>query len=322
MQLQTILINYKTPEMTLKALTAFMREMGDRAGVSVTLVDNASRDGSVERLSEEIRLRGWEDRVFLVESERNGGFAYGVNFGVRNPPPGGRPDFIYLLNSDAFPDPGAVDVLLDFLTANPAIGIAGSYIYGDDGVPHVTAFRFPSLFGEFESTMKLGLLTRLLSHRRVSIEPMPAENTRVDWLAGASMMIRTEVFDEVGFFDETFFLYFEETDFCRRARLLGWDTWYLPSSRVVHIGSVSTGMKKLDEPMPRFWFDSRAHYLRKNHGRLYLALANLIWIGGSSIFRLRCFVQRKPDAGRPRMLRDFILSIFTPSADSDGARRD
>ena len=128
--------------------------------------------------------------------------------------------------------------------------------------------------------------------------------------------------DEVGFFDETFFLYFEETDFCRRARLLGWDTWYLPSSRVVHIGSVSTGMKKLDEPMPRFWFDSRAHYLRKNHGRLHLALANLIWIGGTSIFRLRCFVQRKPDAGRPRMLRDFILSIFTPSADSGGSRRD
>lgn len=322
MQLQTILINYKTPDMTLKSLAAFMREVGDRPGVAVTLVDNASQDGSVEQLAEEIRLRGWEDRVSLVESDHNGGFAYGVNLGVQNSPPGDRPDFIYLLNSDAFPDPGSVDVLLDFLIGNPEVGIAGSFIYGDDGVPHVTAFRFPSLWSEFEGSMKLGLLTRLLSQRRVSIEPMPTESTRVDWLAGASMMIRSEVFDEVGLFDDRFFLYFEETDFCHRARRSGWDTWYLPSSRVVHIGSVSTGMKKLDEPMPHFWFDSRAHYFRKNHGRFYLTWANLIWILGFSLYRLRCQVQRKPDSARPGMLRDFIRSIFKLSRNSTEGARD
>ncbi|MEE3328365.1 MAG: glycosyltransferase family 2 protein [Myxococcota bacterium] len=314
MQLQTILINYKTPEMTLESLAAFMREMGDRPGVFVTLVDNASHDGSVEKLSEEIRLRGWGDRVALVESERNGGFAYGVNVGVQNPPPAGRPDFIYLLNSDAFPDPRSIDVLLDFLTENPDIGIAGSYIYGSDGVPHVTAFRFPSLWSEFEGTMKLGLVSRVLSGRRVPIEPMPAENTRVDWLAGASMLIRVEVFEDVGIFDDAFFLYYEETDFCRRALNAGWETWYLPESRVVHIGSVSTGMKKLDRPMPQYWFDSRAHYLRKNHGLAYLALADLLWMVGFSIFRVRCVLQRKEDSGRPRMLRDFIRSIFSRSA--------
>lgn len=313
MQLQTILINYKTPEMTLKSLAAFMREMGDRPGVHVTLVDNASGDGSVEALSAEIRLQGWSDRVSLVESPRNGGFAYGVNVGFQNPPPAGRPDFVYLLNSDAFPDPQSVDVLLDFLVEHPEIGIAGSFIYGADGEPHVTAFRFPSVWSEFEGSMKLGVLTRLLSNRRVPIEPMPTENRRVDWLAGASMLIRSEVFEDIGIFDDTFFLYFEETDFCRRALSAGWETWYLPASRVVHIGSVSTGMKKLDEPMPQYWFDSRAHYLRKNHGLAYLAWADFLWVVGFSVFRLRCLVQGKTDSGRPRMLRDFIRSIFRRS---------
>lgn len=310
MQLQTILINYKTPDMTLESLEAFMREMGDRPGVFVTLVDNASGDGSVEKLSQEILRRGWDDRVSLVESERNGGFAYGVNVGVKAQPPSVRPDFIYLLNSDAFPDPKAVDVLLDFLTQNPEIGIAGSFIHGSEGDPHVTAFRFPSVWSEFEGATKLGPLSRLLSRRRVSIEPMPTENTRVDWLAGASMLIRSEVFEEVGLFDDTFFLYYEETDFCRRALNAGWETWYLPQSRVTHIGSVSTGMKNLDRPMPQYWFDSRAHYFRKNHGAGYLALANLLWVIGFSTFRIRSVIQSKPDQGRPGLLRDFIRAIF------------
>ena len=316
MQLQTILINYKTPEMTLRSLSAFMREMGDRPGVHVTLVDNASGDGSVEILSAEIRERGWSDRVSLVESPRNGGFAYGVNVGFQNPPPGAPPDFVYLLNSDAFPDPRSVDVLLDFLIGHPEIGIAGSFIYGSDGEPHVTAFRFPSLWSEFEGSMKLGLLTRLLSDRRVPIEPMPTEDRRVDWLAGASMMIRAQVFKEIGLFDDSFFLYYEETDFCRRALGAGWETWYLPASRVVHIGSVSTGMKKLDEPMPQYWFDSRSHYLRKNHGAFYLWAANLLWIVGFSVFRLRCVLQSKAETGRPRMLRDFVRSAFRGSKTS------
>jgi len=310
MQLQTILINYKTPDMTLESLEAFMKEMGDRPGVFVTLVDNASGDDSVEKMSQEILRRGWGDRVSLVESERNGGFAYGVNVGIEERPPFGRPDFIYLLNSDAFPGPKAVDVLLDFLIGNPEIGIAGSYIHGPEGDPHVTAFRFPSVWSEFESAMKLGLLSRLLSRRRVSIEPMPTESTRVDWLAGASMLIRSEVLEEVGPFDEGFFLYYEETDFCRRALNAGWETWYLPQSRVAHIGSVSTGMKDLDRRMPQYWFDSRAHYFRKNHGVGYLGLTNLVWVIGFSIFRIRSVVQRKSDQVRPGLLKDFIWTIF------------
>ena len=67
--------------------------------------------------------------------------------------------------------------------------------------------------------------------------------------------------EKIGLFDETFFLYFEETDLCRRSLLAGWPTYYVADTVVVHMGSATTGMKDKVRPMPRFWFDSRKHYL-------------------------------------------------------------
>ncbi len=81
---------------------------------------------------------------------------------------------------------------------------------------HATAFRFPSIASEFESAIRFGPVSRLLKSRRVPMEHVD-ETQPVDWLAGASLMMRRTVLDEIGLFDETFFLYFEETDLCRRA---------------------------------------------------------------------------------------------------------
>ena len=86
--------------------------------------------------------------------------------------------------------------------------------------------------------------------------PVPDQSGAVDWLAGASMMMRAEVLEQIGLFDEEYFLYFEETDLCRRAALAGWPTHYVVESRVTHIGSVSTGMKVWDR-IPEYWLDSR-----------------------------------------------------------------
>ena len=310
LRLHTILINYKTPDMTLDSLAAFMGEMGERKDFCVTLIDNDSQDGSCERLSSEVAQRGWSERVAVVQSGHNGGFAYGVNTGLharRDEPPA---DFVYLLNSDAFPEPGSVDVLLEFLNERGDVGIAGSYIHGPEGDPHVTAFRFPSIWGELEGAMRLGIVTRLLARFQVPIHPIPEEAARVDWLAGASMLIRRAVFEDIGEFDDTFFLYYEETDFCRRALDAGWETWYLPRSQVMHIGSVSTGMKNLKQRMPNFWFDSRSHYFRKNHGSLYLGAADLLWVVAYSSWRVRRALQRKPDVDNPGLLFDFVRASF------------
>jgi GT2 family glycosyltransferase len=195
--------------------------------------------------------------------------------------------------------------LVDFLEREPRAGIVGSYVHGVDGLPHQTAFRFPTHISELEQALRLGIASKVLQRWRVPL-PMPEKDTEVDWVAGASMMIRRRVFDDVGFFDERFFLYFEETDFCRRARERGWLTYYVKDSRVAHNGSVSTGMKNTARRMPKYWFDSRQHYFRKNHGSAYLTLSDLLFAVGFSLWRVRRRLQNKPDQDPPDMLADFL----------------
>ncbi len=306
-RLLTVLLNWRTADMTLQAAEAALAALQGVNGALV-IVDNDSGDGSFERLSAAVANRGWAtgpQAVRVLQSGRNGGFGAGNNHGIRAAlPDGSKPDYVYLLNSDAFPAPDAIRALLDHLEAHPATGFAGSYIHGPAGEPHQTAFRFPSVWSEFEGQIRFGPVSRLL-RRHIVARPIPAETTRVDWLAGASLMMRQSVLDQIGLFDETFFLYFEETDLCRRAALAGWPTDYVLESRVAHIGSASTGMKTWAR-IPQFWLDSRLHYFTKNHGRAYAALATLATLTGGALWRLRLLVQAKDRGDPPRYLRDLF----------------
>lgn len=304
-RLLTVILNWRTPAMTLQAAEAALRALEGIEGALV-IVDNDSGDGSFEAMAQAVAARGWDcgpQQVRVLQSGHNGGFGAGNNFGIRaGLPDGGRPDFVYILNSDAFPEAGAIRALLDHLAAHPETGFAGSYIHGPDGEPHRTAFRFPSVAGEFEAHLRLGLVSRLLA-RSIVAQPIPAETTRVDWLAGASLMMRQKVLDQIGLFDETFFLYFEETDLCRRAALAGWPTDYVLASQVTHIGSVSTGMKSWSR-IPGFWLDSRWHYFTKNHGTAYAVAATLAALSAGALWRLRLLIQDKDRGDPPRYLRD------------------
>ena len=297
----TVILNYRTAQMTLESAKCALREMEGIAG-EVVIVDNDSGDGSYETLTEAVRAAGWS-RVRVVQSGRNGGFGAGNNFGIRAGLSDGRePDYIYLLNSDAFPGTGAIRALIDAMEANPRIGFAGSYIHGADGEPHTTAFRHPSIWSEFESTARTGPVTRLLKKHVVSL-PISKTTCEVGWVAGASVLMRREALDEIGLFDERFFLYFEETDLLRRGRRAGWGTLYVPESSVTHIGSVSTGMKTWQR-MPGYWFDSRLHYFVKNHGPLYAGAATLAALAGGLISQSRRLLRHKPETDLPYFLRD------------------
>lgn len=312
MKLLTVILNYRTADMTLKALESALPELEPYPDARVAIVDNDSRDGSFERMARHVAERGLTPRVTVTAAERNGGFAYGNNVAIRPALAGDDPpDYVYLLNSDAFPERGAVKKLVDFLDDNPHAGIAGSYIHGVDGEYHQTAFRFPTLQSEFESTIGLGPVTRLLTRYVVAL-PKPTQTVQVDWLAGASMLIRRQVFEAIGLFDETFFLYYEETDFCRRAQLAGWPTYYVVDSSVAHIGSASTGMKDKTKPTPRYWFDSRRHYFMKNHGPAYLMASNVAYVVGGSLRRVRWKLQRRPEIDARGHLADFIRYSFAP----------
>lgn len=301
-----ILLNYKTADMTLKAATEAMRELDGIDG-ELLIVDNDSQDGSFEHLTAKAQENGWtrNGRVRVIASGHNGGFGAGNNFGIRHGlSSGAAPDFVYLLNSDAFVDPGAIAALIDFMLAHPQVGFAGSQLRGDDDAPHTTHFRFPSIAGEFEGAIKLGLVSRAFKDAVVPMAPTQVP-VKAGWVAGASMMIRSAALDDIGLFDETYFLYFEETDLCLRAARARWETWFVPQSTVVHIGSVSTGMKTWSRA-PRYWFDSRRHYFLKNHGRFYLAVASAARIAGSLLWRARRIVSPRPLGDPPRFLGDFV----------------
>ncbi|MCJ7874262.1 glycosyltransferase family 2 protein [Phaeobacter sp. J2-8] len=302
-RLLAVLLNFRTPDMCKRAAETAVAALDGLNG-ELVIVDNDSGDGSYEILRDYVRAQDWP-HVRVVASGHNGGFGAGNNVGIHaGLSNGSAPDFVYILNSDAFPEPDAIRVLRDWLIAHPMAGIAGSRIYGEDGAPHVTTFRFPSVAGEFEHAIRFGPVSRALRNSRVPME-IPDHAMPVNWLAGASMMMRREMLDRIGVFDETFFLYFEETDLCLRAARDGWDTWYLPQSRVMHIGSVSTGMRKWDR-IPQYWLDSRLYYFMKNHGRLYAALATLAHVGGGVLWRLRRVIQRKPHADPPHFLGDLL----------------
>ena len=311
MRLLTVIVNYKTPEMTLASVEATLRELQCVAGEwKITVVDNDSQDGSFEKLRQAIAAQqqanqpGWE-RVEVIAASCNGGYGAGNNIAIRralyseDPP-----DYIYALNSDAFPEEQAITHLLNYLDRHPQVGIVGSYIHGDDGHPHTTAFRFPSIGSEFEGAIRLGVISRLLKHCRVPLG-VPERTRPVDWLAGASMMLRRQVIEDVGLFDETFFLYFEETDLCRRALLAGWPTVYVRESTVRHIGSATTGMKRWNK-IPEYWFDSRRYYFVKNHGSVYFWTATSARLLGEGLWQLRRRIQGKEDSGPPGQIGQLV----------------
>lgn len=304
--LLTIVLNYRTPDLTLQAVAAALRETEGIEG-QITVVDNASQDGSFEAISDAVAAAGWDraGRVRVIRSEKNGGYGAGNNVGIRaGLASGGAPDYVYILNSDAFPDAGAVRALVDCLEADPAVGFAGSYIHGPDGVPHESAFRFPSIWSELEGSMRTGPMTQLLARHVVAL-PIPPETRDVGWLAGASVMMRRSLLDEIGLFDEGYFLYFDETDLCLRAHRAGARIVYVRESVVTHVGSVSTGMKTWAR-IPKYWLDSRLRYFAKNHGRVYAGAATLAHVAGGLAWRARRLVQRKPPADPPFFLRDLV----------------
>jgi len=313
-----ILLNYKTAQMTADAMLCARKAMQGIQG-EVLVVDNDSQDGSFEFLQNEVQNIDQSDglaQCLCVQSGHNGGYGYGNNVGIRQAL--GRDDYeyVYILNSDAFPAVDAIQRLKDFLDANPSAGFAGSHLHGEDGHPHFTQFRFPSLASELEGSANIGPITKLLKRYQVPILDLPdTEPMQVDWIAGASLMVRTKVFEDVGLFDENFFLYFEEVDLCRRARKKGWTTHYVPLSKVVHLGSISTGMDDWQR-IPGYWLDSRLYYYEKHFGKIYVALATLMNLFGGSLARLRHWVGGPKHAGPPHFQRDlirhFMRNIWRP----------
>jgi hypothetical protein len=282
--LSVIVVNYETGPLLGRCLAALRGATGDLA-LEVIVVDNASRDGSLEAL-------GAFPEVQLVRLPANAGFARAVNAGLAL----AKGRALALLNPDAEVAPAALRTLVDALAARPRAGVVGPRLLNPDGSLQTSTYRFPTLFQAAGTILGLRRLVpvawlrarlgRRLGRRFGQLDPhdRPA---RVDYVTGACLVTRREVVERVGGLDPRFFLYFEEKDFCRRVWQAGWQVWFEPAAEVVHaIGGSSRGD-------PRVTVVERCRSMRQYHdkhsGRLrrlglravLLAGGGLRWLGAA-----------------------------------------
>jgi hypothetical protein len=312
-RLLVVILNYRTPGLTIDCLRSLVDEVRSLPDTRVVVADNNSGDGSVEQIGSAIASEGWGDWVSLLPLEHNGGYAFGNNAAIRVALSTDPPPYFLLLNPDTIVRPHALQVLVDFMDEHPHVGIAGSRLEDPDTTPQCSAFRFHTVLSELDLSLRIGVVSKLLS-KWVIAPPVSEVACQTDWLAGASMIVRREVFQAVGLLDEKYFMYFEEVDFCLQAYKSGWPCWYVPESRVVHLVGQSSGVTDTKRPpkrLPQYWFDSRRRYFLKNHGWLYAAMTDAAWVVGFILWRWRRVIQRKPDKDPPKLLNDFVLnSVF------------
>lgn len=304
-----VIVNYRTADLTVDCLRSLVGEVQSLPGTRVVVTDNNSGDDSPERIQQAIKENHWDHWATLMPLNRNGGFAYGNNQAIRPALEGDNPpDFVLLLNPDTVVRPGAVSRLIQFMHEHPKAGIAGSRLEDPDGTPQRSAFRFPTTRSELDGGLRLGVVSRLLVNTCVA-PPVRDDQHPTDWVAGASMIVRRQVFLDAGLMDEGYFMYYEEVDFCLRALRAGWTCWYVPASRVVHLVGQASGVtvnNTRPKRRPDYWFDSRRRYFVKNHGLFHAALADAAWALGYASYRLRRLIQRKPDTDPPKLLYDFV----------------
>jgi len=303
----TVIVNYRTAALVVECLRSIAAEAAALPGFRAVVVDNASGDGSVETLAGAIEREGWRGWASVIANDRNGGFASGNNVGIREALRA-RVDHVLLLNPDTVARSGAIRALSDFLDSHPQVGIAGSALENAAGGAECSAHNAPSPLGELESGASLGLLSRALRRHAVT-PPLRDVAHECEWVSGASLMVKKEVFDSVGLLDEEYFLYFEEADFCLRARQAGWQVWFVPASRVVHLEGASTGIADTSRRRPRYWYDSRRRYFLKHFGAAGLVLADALWAVGTASLALRRFL-RLGAGGNGRNPRRFALDLL------------
>ncbi|MAX23046.1 MAG: glycosyl transferase family 2 [Phycisphaeraceae bacterium] len=309
-----VIVNYRTPELTIDALASLEVERKHLPDMHVVVTNAPAGDDSQQRITYAIAQNNWSDWVTFKELEKNGGFAYGNNVGIEpaiqseNPP-----RYVLMLNPDTVVREGAIVSLRDFLDERPYAGMVGSRLEDPDGTPQASAFRFPGILSELVATLRLGVFTKLMN-RYAMTPPVQNHAHETDWVAGASMLVRREVFEQIGYLDEGYFLYYEEVEFCLRAKRAGWQCWYEPASHVVHLVGAASGISDTRKKAPRrpaYWFESRRRYYLGSFGKVKTLLADTCWLVGFSLWRVRRAIQRKPDNDPPKFLSDFFKhSVF------------
>lgn len=304
-----VIVNFRTGRLVVDCLRSLVAERGAVGLGKVIVVDNCSEDDSVERIADAIREHDWSAWAEVLTMPRNGGFAYGNNAGIRRAREhDARFDAVILLNPDTTVAPGALAELVEFLRTRPDAGIAGASIEDEAGLVQISYHQDPSPAGEFERGAQLGMITRWRARRQETVPADRRKPFRCDWVSGACMAIRREVLDSTGGLDEGYFLYFEEVDFCVRARLNGWTCWSIPRARVAHLEGASSGIKSVRR-LPDYWYASRRRFFVKRWGWWGLVRADALFAIGRASLVIRRTLGLGGDAAKEREPQRLALDL-------------
>jgi N-acetylglucosaminyl-diphospho-decaprenol L-rhamnosyltransferase len=252
------IVSYRTPELLARCLSAVENARADLR-LDVTVVDNASGDGSADLVATHFPWAG------LVRNTRNVGFGAAHNQVLREAVQTAR--CLLVLNADAVPQPGSLRRLVEFLDEQPDVAVVGPRLRYPDGRTQPSRRRFPTrrtLFLESTQLQRFWPDNAILRDFYVA-DRSDDETQDVDWLVGACLCVRSAAAQQVGLFDERFFLYSEELDWCRRFRAAGWRVVYCPEAEVVHLEGASS---RLDlAARDRAFQASKVRYAETWHGR-------------------------------------------------------
>ncbi len=254
-----LIVSWNVRELLLRCLRALPAAVGDDLSYEVIVVDNASSDGTVPALRQAF------PQVKLIANADNRGFTGGNNQALA----AAQGDYLLLLNPDTEAAPGAIAELVHYLQAHAHVGIVGPQLRYGDGSVQSSRRRFPGLFTLFsESTIVQEYLPWLPCFGRYVLADVPDDHPQeVDWIVGAAMLARRQVYETIGGLDERFFMYSEEMDWCRRARQAGWAVVYDPAATIVHYEGKSS--EQVVAARHCRFFRSRVLYTRKYHGRVW-----------------------------------------------------
>lgn len=288
MQLSIIIVNWNTRDFLHACLKSLQKELEkelEGMEAEVFVVDNNSSDGSAEMVRRE---HAW---VHLIANEQNRGFAAANNQALK--PASGKK--ILLLNPDTEIKTGTVARLLRFLDEHPAAGVVAPQLLNSDGSIQRSCRSFPTFINMFSELIGLSrLFPQCAEFRKYKMLDWDHNSAQqVDQPEGACLLIRREVFDKVGMFDEGYFMLFEEVDWCYRAKKAGWEIWFTPDVQVMHHYGQSIKQAKVDmifsshRGLYRFW---HKHY---RNGRWYLDPFAKLGLGALAYLRVGAYLIRR-----------------------------
>jgi GT2 family glycosyltransferase len=257
LDVSVIIVNWNTASITCGCLkSVYEQTLG--LEFEVIVVDNASHDGSAARIRREF------PQAILIENTENRGFAAANNQGIA----AARGRYVLLLNPDTIVLDGAIQKALRFADRNPKAAVVGCQVWESETRIQPTCFSFPSVWGLILRTLGLSRLfpgSPIFGKAMLSAWDRKTER-EVDVVSGMFMLVRSEAIRQVGFMDEAYFIFAEETDWCWRFKRAGWRCIFTPEARIIHLdgGGKSTG--QLSIPMYVQLHKSLLIFFKKRRG--------------------------------------------------------